>query len=164
MSNPLAWGIERMVAAVGMLAALLILPNIAIIMLEVCLRYAFDSPTVWVNESSQFLFGFAFMLGGAFTLSRGGHVRVDALLYALAPRTRAWCELLSYPFIFFYLLVILWISTERALESIQALERTDSAWGPYVYPLYSAVPLAVALMLAQASLLLARDWRRARRG
>lgn len=156
--------IERSVNGVGLAAALLILPNVAVIVIEVFLRYALDRPTVWINETSQFLFGFGFMLGGAFTLARGGHVRVDVVLHVLPPRARAWTELLAYPFIFFYLAVILWISSERAWGSLAALERTDSAWGPYVFPLYAAVPLAVLLMLAQAGLLLVRDLRLAMRG
>lgn len=161
--NTLTAIIERSVNAIGMAAAVLILPNVAVIVVEVFLRYALDLPTVWINETSQFLFGFGFMLGGAFTLARGGHVRVDVVLHVLPQRARAWTELFAYPFIFFYLAVILWISGERAWESAAALERTDSAWGPYVFPLYAAVPLAVLLMLAQAGVLLVRDLRLAMR-
>lgn len=143
----------------GKAAAFLILPNIFFVLLEVVLRFALDRPTVWVNETSQFLFGFSFLLGGAATLACGGHVRVDVVLHVLPPRVRPWIELFAYPFIFFYLAVVLWITTERGWGSVVALERTDSAWGPYVFPLYAAVPLAVMLMLVEAVLLLIRDIR-----
>ncbi len=89
--------INRASTAVGRIAALLILPNIAIVLLEVFLRYALGRPTVWVNETTQFLFGISFLLGGAYTLAQGGHVRVDVVLNLLSARRRAWVELASYP-------------------------------------------------------------------
>ena len=56
--------IDRLNDWVGRLAALLILPSLLITMIEVVARYAFNSQTVWVNESVQILFGFYFLLGG----------------------------------------------------------------------------------------------------
>lgn len=156
--------IDKLSRAVGHLAALLMLPNIAIVVMEVALRYLLNKPTIWVNESSQFLFGFSFLLGGAYTLAVGGHVRVDALFHLFSRRGQALVELVTYPFVFFYLGVILWIGGERAIEAIRAFERTDSAWGPYLFPVLAAVPVAAALMLLQAAVLFWRDLQRVRRG
>lgn len=156
--------IDKLNRAVGLVAAYLMLPNIAIVVLEVALRYLLNRPTIWVNETSQFLFGFSFLLGGAYTLAAGGHVRVDALFHLFSKRGQALIELVTYPFAFFYLVVILWIGGERALEAIRALERTDSAWGPYLFPVLAAVPVAAVLMLLQAAVLFWRDLRRVLRG
>ena len=51
---------------------------------EVFVRYVLNSPTSWSLDVSFIMYGTLFMMGGAYTLSRGGHVRGD-FLYRLWP-------------------------------------------------------------------------------
>ena len=51
---------------------------------EVMVRYIFNRPTPWALDVSFIMYGTLFMMGGAYTLSRGGHVRGD-FLYRLWP-------------------------------------------------------------------------------
>ena len=53
--------------------------------------------------------------------------------------------------------VLLWITGAQALDSIAYLERSDSAWGPYIFPVMSAAPVAAALMILQALAILIRE-------
>lgn len=68
---------------------------------EVAMRYLFNAPTAWAFDMSYILYGTLFMMGGAYTLSRDGHVRGDFLYRLWAPRTQAKVELVLY-FLFFF--------------------------------------------------------------
>ncbi len=68
---------------------------------EVLVRYAFRAPTVWAFDVSYIMYGTLFMMGGAYTLSRNGHVRGDFIYRLWAPRNQAKVELVLY-FLFFF--------------------------------------------------------------
>jgi TRAP-type mannitol/chloroaromatic compound transport system permease small subunit len=68
---------------------------------EVFVRYVLNSPTAWALDVSFIMYGTLFMMGGAYTLSRGGHVRGDFLYRLWQPRTQARVDLVLYIFFFF---------------------------------------------------------------
>jgi TRAP-type mannitol/chloroaromatic compound transport system permease small subunit len=68
---------------------------------EVFVRYVLRDPTSWAFDLSYMMYGALFMMGGAYTLSRGGHVRGDFVYRLWQPRTQAKVELVLY-FIFFF--------------------------------------------------------------
>ncbi len=68
---------------------------------EVLVRYVFNNPTSWALDVSFIMYGTLFMMGGAYTLSRGGHVRGDFLYRLWQPRTQAKVDLVLYIFFFF---------------------------------------------------------------
>jgi TRAP-type mannitol/chloroaromatic compound transport system permease small subunit len=68
---------------------------------EVFMRYVLNNPTSWALDVSFIMYGTLFMMGGAYTLSRGGHVRGDFLYRLWQPRTQAKVDLVLY-FIFFF--------------------------------------------------------------
>ena len=68
---------------------------------EVFVRYVLGSPTPWALDVSFIMYGTLFMMGGAYTLSRGGHVRGDFLYRLWQPRTQARVDLVLYIFFFF---------------------------------------------------------------
>lgn len=68
---------------------------------EVLVRYVFNAPTPWSLDVSFIMYGTLFMMGGAYTLSRGGHVRGD-FIYRLWPaRVQAAVDLVLYLVFFF---------------------------------------------------------------
>ena len=68
---------------------------------EVLVRYVFNSPTPWSLDVSFMMYGTIFMMGGAYTLSRGGHVRGDFLYRTWKPRTQALVDFILYILFFF---------------------------------------------------------------
>ena len=68
---------------------------------EVFVRYVLGSPTPWALDVSFIMYGSLFMMGGAYTLSRGGHVRGDFVYRLWQPRTQAKVDLVLYIFFFF---------------------------------------------------------------
>jgi TRAP-type mannitol/chloroaromatic compound transport system permease small subunit len=68
---------------------------------EVFVRYLLNRPTPWALDVSFIMYGTLFMMGGAYTLSRGGHVRGDFLYRLWRPRTQATVDLVLYILFFF---------------------------------------------------------------
>ena len=68
---------------------------------EVFVRYVLNKPTPWALDVSFIMYGTLFMMGGAYTLSQGGHVRGDFLYRLWRPRIQATVDLVLYIFFFF---------------------------------------------------------------
>ena len=68
---------------------------------EVFVRYVLNSPTPWAFDVSFIMYGTLFMMGGAYTLSRNGHVRGDFLYRLWSQRTQATVDLILYLIFYF---------------------------------------------------------------
>ena len=87
--------IERFTDFTGRVISWLTLAMVATTVIVVVLRYFFESGSIALQESITYLHGLVFMLGIAFTLQRGGHVRVDIFYRNFSPTRRAWVDLLG---------------------------------------------------------------------
>jgi TRAP-type mannitol/chloroaromatic compound transport system permease small subunit len=92
---------DRLSAWFGKAFAWLIMVMILGISYEVFARYLFGAPTSWAFDLSYIMYGTLFVMGGAYTLSRDGHVRADFLYRLWKPRTQATVEIVLYFFFFF---------------------------------------------------------------
>jgi TRAP-type mannitol/chloroaromatic compound transport system permease small subunit len=160
---PICRVIDRINTWAGKLAALALFALILSLVYEVASRYFFNSPTIWVNETAQYLFGACFLLGGGFTLMHKGHVRVDILLTLFSKRTRRVMGIVCYCLSFLYLCILLIISSDRAWTSIYYMEQMDSMWKPYTFPVLICVPVGVALMLLQIISMIVKTVRKMKR-
>lgn len=85
---------EKLNLAVGLVSGFALLFAGCILFLEVVCRYT-GNPTAWVAETSVYLFASAMLLGSAYTLMRGRHVRVELLIERLSPRAQDVCYLVT---------------------------------------------------------------------
>lgn len=118
---------------------------------EVFARYMFGAPTDWAFDASYMLYGTLFMMAGAYTLSRNGHVRGDFLYRAWAPRTQAMMDLALY-FLFFFpgMLAFVYAGYGFAKFSFMINERSAaSPNGPIVWPFKWLIPIVGTLMVLQ---------------
>lgn len=92
---------DRLSAWFGKAFAWAIMIMIVGITYEVFVRYLLRAPTSWAFDLSYIMYGTLFMMGGAYTLSRDGHVRGDFIYRLWKPRTQAAVELVLY-FLFFF--------------------------------------------------------------
>lgn len=141
--------IDKINRWIGKAVSFFVLLVMGITLLEVFLRYGFNRPTMWVHETSQQIFAIAFLLGSAYTLQEGGHVRVDIFYRRLSTKGRAIIEIVSSLFYFIFIGVLLWKGGEMAYESVTMLERTQTPWEPYVFHVILALPIAALLLLMQ---------------
>ena len=96
--------IEEVNRWIGKAVSFFVLLIMGITLLEVFLRYGFNRPTMWVHETSQQIFAIAFLLGSAYTLQEGGHVRVDIIHRRLSTKEKPFC-ISQVPLFIFSLLV-----------------------------------------------------------
>jgi TRAP-type mannitol/chloroaromatic compound transport system permease small subunit len=120
---------------------------------EVFVRYALRDPTSWAFDLSYMMYGALFMMGGAYTLSRDGHVRGDFLYRLWKPRTQARVELVLY-FIFFFpgILALIFAGWKYASRSLRYFE--VSVMSPANIPIFHFKLIIVAagiLMLIQGA-------------
>ena len=73
----------------GRIVAWLIVPMVGSLVWEVVARYFFNAPTEWAYDMTFMLYGTFFMIGSAWTLQRGSHIRTDIYYERWSPRTRA---------------------------------------------------------------------------
>jgi len=101
MLNRFIYGIDQLSKTVGHAFAWLIVILMLGTCYEVFVRYALNNPTSWAFDMSYIVYGGLFLMAGAYTLSRNGHVRGD-VLYRLWPvRVQACVELVLYVIFFF---------------------------------------------------------------
>jgi TRAP-type mannitol/chloroaromatic compound transport system permease small subunit len=118
---------------------------------EVVVRYALRAPTAWSFDLGYMMYGALFFMAGAYTLSRGGHVRAD-ILYRLWPeRVQAWVDLVLFIVFFFPgMVALMWAGTSHAAQSWRFGEVSIfSPAGIPIYPLKTLVPVGAALLTLQ---------------
>ena len=84
------------VSAGDHVGACLLVPLVLATCYEVFARYLFGAPTIWAYEVGYTLTGAHFLLGMAFTLKNGEHIRIDIFSGKFSPRTRAIIDLVGY--------------------------------------------------------------------
>lgn len=118
---------------------------------EVVVRYAFTAPTPWAFDLSYMLYGTLFMMAGAYTLSRDGHVRGDFIYRLWRPRTQAGVELVLY-FLFFFpgVLALVFAGWKYAARSWRYLEvSSNSPAGIPIFQFKSVIVAAGILLFIQ---------------
>ena len=118
---------------------------------EVFVRYVLRAPTTWAYDISYMMYGALFLMAGAYTVSRNGHVRGD-FLYRLWPqRVQAIIDLVLY--ILFYLpgigaLIYAGIHFSRMSWRFGEVSIFSPANIP-IFPMKTLIPIAGVLLLLQ---------------
>jgi TRAP-type mannitol/chloroaromatic compound transport system permease small subunit len=138
--------------ATGRALSWLLLAMMLLNCLVVILRYGFDQGSIFLQESVSYLHASVFMLGAAYALKHGAHVRVDIFYRRFSPRSKAWIDSLG-TIIFLiplcgYLLMSSW---QFVLQSWQIREISPEPGGiPAVFLLKTLIPLMAANLSLQA--------------
>ncbi len=154
--------VEAINRIVGRIVMLLIFVMIGILLYSSISRTAFNLPLVWVVEMSQFMLVAYFLLGGAYSMQLGAHVRMDLFYEKWAPKKRAFTDSITAFCLIFYLVILLMggiSSTEYALIYGQ---KNYSSWAPPLAPIKIIMTIGILLMLLQAVAILIKDIARVR--
>ncbi len=138
----------------------------------------FFLPSLWTLELAQFTMVAYYILGGPYSIQLGSNVRMDLLYGEWSLRKKAWFDLITVLFLIFYLCVLLYgamSSTAYSFgywgsepfsylgglitgsEEIGRMERSSTAWRPYMWPVKSIMVLGMFLMLLQCISELLKD-------
>ena len=110
-------------------------------------RYIFNIGSIGIQELVMYLHGCVFMIGIAFTLKEGGHVRVDVLHEKLSEKAKATIDIIGtllflMPFCFF----IFFVSLEYVRFAWTVQESSPDPGGlPGVFLLKTLIPIMAIL-------------------
>lgn len=152
----------------------------------------FFNPSLWTLETAQFVMVAYYVLGGPYSIQLGSNVRMDLFYGGWSDRQKAWMDAFMVFFLMFYLGVLLYgaigstayslgyFGTEpfsffwdllRTLvtegvgatgEKLGYLERSSTAWRPFIWPVKTILCVGVFLMLLQCLAEFFRDLARIR--
>ena len=143
--------IDKFSKWVGNVVCWILMPLIFAMTYEVLARKLFLAPTIWAYDISRFLYGALFMLGAAYALSKGVHIRADFLYRNFKTKNQGkidfWLYLLFY---FPGLIVFLYMTIGFVGESIQRGEKgMDTTWMPYMWPIKTCLLVGIIFLLIQ---------------
>jgi TRAP-type mannitol/chloroaromatic compound transport system permease small subunit len=143
--------IERISGISGHTTAWLLAPLVAATVYDVGARYLFSAPTTWAYEIGYMMMGTHALLGMAYTLREGGHVRIDAFSQRFSQGAKALVDLIGYlVFLLPCLLWITWSLWDYWASSLATGERSgQSAWNPVIWPFKLVFFVAFVLLVLQ---------------
>jgi TRAP-type mannitol/chloroaromatic compound transport system permease small subunit len=158
--------IDRFTDTTGVWVAWLNMPLVLIVAWEVTARYVFNAPTEWSFDLTYMLYGAIFMLGAAFALHKGAHIRTDFFYDKWSVKTKGIIDAVSY-IVFFFPSILLfgWVGWTEGFYSFSISEVSEqTTWRPILWPFKMVVPLACLLLLIQGVSELIKSFHAARTG
>ena len=158
---------DRLNYGVGRFAMYLLFVLMAILMWS-SISKIFFNPSLWTLEMAQFVMVAYYILGGPYAMQMGAHVRMDLFYAKQSPKTRAMWDGFTVFAVAFYLIVLIWGAAESfgyslgltwdgILPEVGRLERSPTAWRPYLWPIKLVMLVGFTLMLLQAISAFIRD-------
>jgi TRAP-type C4-dicarboxylate transport system permease small subunit len=133
--------VEKLNLAVGYVCGMGILAMGLILVYEILSRYAFNSPTIWAQEVAIYIYTWTMLAGGAYTLMKGKHVRIDVLLERLPARAQHALEIITS-------------ALGAAFSAVVCRQAYDMIASSIKYAKVSPTLLRVPLWIPQMSLLI----------
>lgn len=160
MSRPVVlyvrW-VERVSRFFGLVAMYLFVAMAGVLLWSALMRTGFNRPPLWSVEMSQFLLAAYFILGGAWTLQEGSHVRMDLLYARWAPRKRAFADTITAFCLLVYLGVMLWGGVSSSVYALEYGQRAATSWRPPMAPIKLVMTFGILLMILQTVAFFFRD-------
>lgn len=153
-----AW--TRIIRSAEFLCIACILAIAAIVMYEVVARFAFDAPTVWVQECAVYLLIALAFLGLAPAQQQGEHIRIDVLLRKLPPRVRFALEVFTCLAIALFAGVATWGGSQMVQQSLRFGRRSLTLLAVPVWIPQLLLPIGMGLLAIGALWTAWRLWRR----
>lgn len=144
-------GVDKLSTWLGHIFAWLIVVLTVLVTWEVLSRKFLDAPHAWAFDMQIMLYGVMFMMAGAYTLAKSGHVRGDVLYGFFPARLQAGIDLVLY--VLFFVpgsVAMVYAGWIYAAESWAIQEHsTITVDGPPIYPFKAFIPVAGAILLLQ---------------
>jgi TRAP-type mannitol/chloroaromatic compound transport system permease small subunit len=142
--------IERISVVSGEATAWLVVPLILATTYDVVARYAFNAPTQWAYEVGYMMMGAQALLGMAYTLRAGGHIRIDAFSQRFSQTGKAIVDLCGYAIVLPCLCWVTWSLWTYWINAFRSGELSgQSAWNPVIWPFRLIFFVAFVLLVLQ---------------
>jgi TRAP-type mannitol/chloroaromatic compound transport system permease small subunit len=143
--------IDKFTDTTGTWVAWLNVPLVLVVAYEVFARYLFDAPTIWSFDITYMLYGTIFMLGSAYALHKGAHIRTDFFFEKWSIRTKGVIDSIAFVVFFFpSIFVFFLVSWQEGWYAFGIGETSEQTpWRPILWPFKMVVPLTCLLLLVQ---------------
>jgi len=149
---------------VGYFSMYLVFAMTGVLLYESLSRTLLDRPHIWVVEVAQFIMAAYYLLGGGYSMILKGHVRMDLLYGRWSVRKQAVMDLITMPFLLFYLIFLLWGGLSSLQYAIEYQQVNYTSWAPVLWPIKLIMVIGIVLMLLQAIATFFKDLEKAIKG
>lgn len=144
-------GIESLIDGVGRATLWVALAMIALVAVNVLLRYAFSFGSVWAQELEWHLLAALILFGMSYALQRGDNVRVDLFYAHYGPRTKFWVDVASVLLTLVVALIFIKLSLAYVGQSWTIGEKSPDPGGiPWRWAVKSLIPVGYTLLAVQS--------------
>lgn len=158
MLESIADKIETFSRKEGEVTSFIIYPLLLVVVYEVFMRYAFNSPTIWGFEATTFMYGLHYMFGLTYTDVNDAHVKVDIFTSLLSKKLQAVISLATNLVLFLPVMVCLSVwSVKYAITSTMGLEVNSTSWAPPIWPLKILMACCFIFLLLQGAANIIKD-------
>ncbi len=148
--------------AVGVVTMYLIYLMIGVLLLDAVTRNIINVPQYWCIEVAQFTLAAYYIVGGAYSLRLGAHVRMDVLYEKFSERGKARIDAFTDLCMLFYLVCLLIGSVSSTLYALRYGQTLFSMWSPSLVPIKIIMVCGIVLMILQVLSILFKDIAKAR--
>jgi TRAP-type mannitol/chloroaromatic compound transport system permease small subunit len=143
--------IDRLTDMIGLAVAWLNVPLVLAVSYEVIARYFFRAPTIWSFDVTYMLYGTIFMLGAAYALHKGAHIRTDFFFETWSTRTKGVIDSAAYLLFFFpSFILFFFVSWHEGWYAFLINETSEQTpWRPILWPFKMVIPLTCLLLIIQ---------------
>lgn len=141
----------------GRLAMYLIFLMVGVLLLGAVTRNIINIPLSWTVEMAQFTITAYYIVGGAYSMKLGDHVRMDLLYDRYSEKTKARIDSYTNIFLVVYLVCLLFGSISSTLYAIEYDQRKFSQWNPSMVPIKIIMVFGIFLMLLQTVSIFFKD-------
>lgn len=142
----------------GKIASFIIFTMMAIVVMEVILRYGFNRPTVWAWDVNVQLFAAFVFLGAGYTILHRVYVVVDVLYNRFPLRVRAIADLIACICCLVFCVALMLEGGVMTWKSWAVRETSRTFFGPPLYPIKTLLPIGAFLMALQWGVQFIRDF------
>ena len=157
--NLISTQLDNLIDWTGRGIAWLTIAMVLVMFSVVLLRFVFGLGWVWMQEIVNYLHAYIFMIGAAYTLRHGSHVRVDIFYRDLSLRGKAWIDLLGTLFLLLpvcgFIFYASWSEVISSWQTLEPSQRTDGL--SFAYILKSSMLLMPALLILQGIAMLLQN-------
>ena len=153
--------VDAMNRRIGRIAMYLIFAIMGILLYS-SIAKTFFHPSLWTLEMAQFTMTAYYILGGAYSMQLGDHVRMDLIYDQCSEKNKARLDVATSGCLLFYLGCLLFGSISSTIYAIETGQRKFSMWNPSMVPIKLIMVTGIVLMLLQAISMLFKDIAKAR--
>lgn len=149
--SALIGAIDRFTEVTGRIVSWLTLLMVGMVVAVVIMRYFLELGSIALQESVTYLHATVFMLGLAFTLKHGGHVRVDIFYRQFSARRKAMVNLFGGVFFLMPVCLLIFISSWDYVLSSWAIAETSAENNglPFIYLLKTLMLIMPVTLILQ---------------